>query len=204
MPNQLIISNQPIPFDDAERVSLNALHHASGLGESKEPNKWRSLKSTKELIAELEATEESCGSLIHVVRGGKGGGGTYAHELLAVSYAGWISPKFQLQVNQAFLQSRQAPTAPVLNDSLMVISKDDMIAQQSIIIETQSLLLKMQQEKLQPKAKRSPNTRLTDDEVTLIHRLKSQGLTHQAIADITKRSTSAISFVLRGAKGANA
>jgi len=93
------------------------------------------------------------------------------------------------------------PVAPVLSDSMMVISKDDMIAQQSTIIETQSLLLKMQQEKLQPKPKRAPNTPLTDDEITLIHRLKAQGLTQQAIAELTKRSTSAISFVLRGAKG---
>ncbi|CDH18886.1 conserved hypothetical protein [Xenorhabdus bovienii str. kraussei Quebec] len=29
--------------------------------------------------------------------------GTYAHELIAVSYAGWIRPDFQLDVNQAFI-----------------------------------------------------------------------------------------------------
>ena len=29
--------------------------------------------------------------------------GTFAHELLSISYAGWISPRYQLQVNQVFL-----------------------------------------------------------------------------------------------------
>ncbi|MGT3291634.1 KilA-N domain-containing protein, partial [Yersinia enterocolitica] len=31
--------------------------------------------------------------------------GTFAHELLAIEYAGWISPAFRLQVNQTFLDS---------------------------------------------------------------------------------------------------
>jgi hypothetical protein len=58
---------------------------------------------TKELIAELDSQS----AFLHsdVVNGGNASG-VYAHELLAVSYAGWISPSFQLKVNQAFLDMR--------------------------------------------------------------------------------------------------
>ena len=53
---------------------------------------------------------------LHVVHGGEESG-TYAHELLAVSYAGWISPAFQLRVNQAFIDSRTGTAVlPVAHD----------------------------------------------------------------------------------------
>lgn len=39
-------------------------------------------------------------------------GGTFAHELLAISYAGWISPAFQLPVNQVFMDYRTGKLAP--------------------------------------------------------------------------------------------
>jgi phage antirepressor YoqD-like protein len=107
-----VIAGIEIHTDDKGRFNLNALHRASGLGESKEPNKWLSLKSTKELVAELEATEGSCGSLINVQKGGIKPG-TFAHELLAISFAGWISPRFQLQVNQVFLSYKNGSLAPV-------------------------------------------------------------------------------------------
>lgn len=109
--------------------------------------------------------------------------------------------RWAVKVLKAYRHSE--PVAPVIDDSLMVISKDDMIAQQSTIIEIQHLLLKMQQEKLQPpvKPQRAKNTPVTREEIILFHKLKAQGLSHKAIANITKRSTGTISFSLRGAKG---
>ncbi|TMO02909.1 KilA-N domain-containing protein [Pseudoalteromonas sp. S558] len=117
MNNQLIISNTLIPVDHYNRVNLNALHKASGLGKHKAPNKWLSNVSTKELILELnsdlslgkiEQTPNS-GSALEVNNGGSNRG-TFAHELLAISYAGWISPKFQLEVNRIFLAVKRAST----------------------------------------------------------------------------------------------
>jgi len=109
--------------------------------------------------------------------------------------------RWAVKVLKAYRHSE--PVAPVIDDSLMVISKDAMIAQQSTIIEIQHLLLKMQQEKLQPpvKPQRAKNTPVTREEIILFHKLKAQGLSHKAIANITKRSTGTISFSLRGAKG---
>ncbi|MEI8668850.1 KilA-N domain-containing protein [Pseudoalteromonas sp. B131b] len=127
MTSQLIISNTLIPVDHYNRVNLNALHKASGLGKHKAPNKWLSNVSTKELILELnsdlslgkiEQTPNS-GSALEVNNGGSNRG-TFAHELLAISYAGWISPKFQLEVNRVFLHSKrnepELATLPTLSE----------------------------------------------------------------------------------------
>lgn len=144
MTNQLIISDTLIPVDHYNRVNLNALHKASGVGKSKQPSNWLRLQSSLELINELESQNPNMGfeydhhknnqssdlrtggngrssdmrngvdtkashlRILPVVRilGGKTPG-TFAHELLAISYAGWISPKFQLEVNRVFLQSKR-------------------------------------------------------------------------------------------------
>ena len=39
-------------------------------------------------------------------------GGTFAHELVAVEYAGWISPRFRIKVNQTFIDYRTGQLTP--------------------------------------------------------------------------------------------
>lgn len=117
-----VIVGVSITTDNQGRFNLNALHKASGGEKGKQPSNWLRLDSTQELIQELsrssdlrngqELTEElrrnpALGeNLINVTRGGAMQG-TFAHELLAISYAGWISPKFQLMVNQVFLDYKK-------------------------------------------------------------------------------------------------
>lgn len=97
-----MIAGVEITTDEAGRFNLNALHQASGLGANKAPAQWLRTKQAQELVAEVEKqTVQIC---IVSVEGRNGG--TFAHELLAISYAGWISPAFQLQVNQVFLDYR--------------------------------------------------------------------------------------------------
>ncbi|WP_270830716.1 KilA-N domain-containing protein [Aeromonas sp. QDB03] len=104
-----VIAGVEIATDDAGRFNLNALHRASGLGASKAPAQWLRTKQAQELVAEVEKqTMQIC---IVSIEGRNGG--TFAHELLAISYAGWISPAFQLQVNQVFLDYRTGKLAPV-------------------------------------------------------------------------------------------
>ncbi|SIR40498.1 KilA-N domain-containing protein [Aeromonas sp. RU39B] len=127
--NQLpVIAGVEITTDDAGRFNLNALHKAHlsmnpGLHKnSKQPADWLKLDQTKELIDALFNSEDfhSWGlnqedqhfGLV-VTKVGRYGGGTFAHELLAISYAGWISPAFQLQVNQVFLDFRTGKIVPV-------------------------------------------------------------------------------------------
>ncbi|HAT1528833.1 TPA: KilA-N domain-containing protein [Morganella morganii] len=94
-----IVVGVEIPLDEHGRYNLNALHKASGLGDEKAPTKFMRNKTTKTLLSELE---KQTGQICLVSAEGKNGG-TFAHEIIAVEYAGWIRPDFRIQVNQAFI-----------------------------------------------------------------------------------------------------
>jgi hypothetical protein len=100
----LVIAGVTILQDEHGRYRLNDFHHLSGARANKNPGEWLKNKSTQELISELVSQKGN--SPFDVVTGGNAPG-TYVHELLAVSYAGWISPAFQLKVNQAFIDMRR-------------------------------------------------------------------------------------------------
>ncbi|MEZ8904115.1 KilA-N domain-containing protein [Vibrio sp. 10N.247.310.34] len=123
-PNQMpVIAGIEIRVDDMGRYNLNDLHKASDLGKSKAPNKWLENASTKALVSELDLTP-NLGLATESVRSVKGGinPGTYAHELLAISYAGWVSPRFQLTVNQAFLDSKQVERPELTTTEILEIA----------------------------------------------------------------------------------
>lgn len=133
------IAGVEINTDSEGRYNLNALHKASKLGADKAPAQWLRNKQTKQLIEELEReTMQIC-----IVSEEGRNGGTFAHELLAVSYAGWISPSFQLKVNQAFLDmksGRHGNVAAALNDpdtlrNLLLDNVEKVIALESRVEE---------------------------------------------------------------------
>ncbi|ENQ9595509.1 KilA-N domain-containing protein [Enterobacter hormaechei] len=106
-----VVVGVEIPLDESGRYNLNVLHKASGEGKHKSPGEWLRLKQANELIAALEAkllkknqdgNSRLAQKVVDSVHGGSNPG-TYAHELIAVSYAGWIRADFQLDVNQAFI-----------------------------------------------------------------------------------------------------
>lgn len=101
MSNLPIVAGVTVTTDKEGRFNLNALHKASGLNPSKAPSQWLRTQTTQDLIKEI-TDMQICTSPINTIKGGINQG-TFAHELLAVSYAGWISPAFQLQVNQVFI-----------------------------------------------------------------------------------------------------
>lgn len=114
-----VIAGHEITTDEHGRFSLNAIHRASGEGEHKRPSKWTVTAQAKELIEELESQSPKSGFAAIGSKHGGSSRGTYAHELLAVSYAGWISARFQLQVNQVFLDYRMGRLNRVAeNDSV--------------------------------------------------------------------------------------
>lgn len=101
-----VIAGHEITTDEHGRFNLNAIHRASEAGQTKRPSIWKETKQAQELISELDDQSQNSGlASLESSKGGKSPG-TFAHELLAVSYAGWISPRFQLQVNQVFLDYR--------------------------------------------------------------------------------------------------
>ncbi|CAM3946234.1 DNA-binding protein [Xenorhabdus thuongxuanensis] len=118
-----VVVGVEIPLDEFGRYNLNTLHKASGEGKSKAPNKWLETKQAKELIRQLEAkllktfqtpNSGSAHKVINVINGGMSPG-TFAHELIAVSYAGWIRPDFQLDVNQAFIDFKSGNSGIGIN-----------------------------------------------------------------------------------------
>lgn len=100
-----VIAGVEITTDTQGRFNLNSLHKASGGQDSKRPKTWLDTKQAQELVEELRQNSALGQEVIKVQKGGTTPG-TFAHELLAVSYAGWISPSFQLQVNQTFIDYR--------------------------------------------------------------------------------------------------
>ncbi|HGB4477417.1 TPA: KilA-N domain-containing protein [Salmonella enterica subsp. enterica serovar Chester] len=138
--NLPVVVGVEIPLDEFGRYNLNTLHKVSGEGKHKSPGEWLRRKQAKELIAELEAkllkniqdaNPHLAYKVVNSVHGGSSPG-TYAHELIAISYAGWIRPDFQLDVNQAFIDFRAGKSAPV-NTSLP--NFDDPIAAAEAWIE---------------------------------------------------------------------
>ncbi|MDE1496637.1 KilA-N domain-containing protein [Xenorhabdus bovienii] len=118
-----VVVGVEIPLDEFGRYNLNTLHKASGENENKAPNQWLRTKYAKELIAELDAKLLKNNQTAYLQSGQKvvdinNGGtspGTYAHELIAVSYAGWIRPDFQLDVNQAFIDFKSGNSGIGIN-----------------------------------------------------------------------------------------
>lgn len=115
-----VIAGVEITTDSEGRFNLNALHKASGLGANKAPAQFLRSTTAKDLSEEIEKqTMQICTVTVE----GRNGG-TFADRLLAISYAGWISPKFQLTVNQTFLDYSIGNLAPVseinLNDANQV------------------------------------------------------------------------------------
>ena len=109
-----VIAGVQIVTDHKGRFNLNTLHKASGLGKAKQPANWLRLDSTKALIDEITNSSDLRSLPIERKEGAQGG--TFAHELLAVSYASWISPAFHLKVNQVFIDYRQGKLKPAAMD----------------------------------------------------------------------------------------
>jgi len=97
-----VICDVEITTDEEGRFNLNSLHKASGGRDAKRPKAWLATKQAQEIINELRQNSAFGENVIKVIKGGITAG-TFAHELLAIEYAGWISPTFRLQVNQTFL-----------------------------------------------------------------------------------------------------
>lgn len=152
-----VIAGVEITTDDEGRFNLNALHKASGEGKHKSPSEWLRLKQTNELIAELETNllknnQDGNSRLAHKAVNSVHGGttpGTFAHELLAIEYAGWISPAFRLQVNQTFLDYKTGKLKPAFDP--MEILGDPRFLRSTLLGYSEKLIaLENQVEEMKP------------------------------------------------------
>ena len=139
-----VIAGIEITTDADGRFNLNALHKASGLGKAKQPANWLRLDSTKELINELDQSSDLRTASVDTVVG-SANPGTYAHELLAIAYASWISPSFHLQVNQVFLDYRTGKLQPVQQRDPMEVLNDP-AAMRGILLSYTEKVLQLEEE----------------------------------------------------------
>lgn len=137
------IAGVEITTDNEGRFNLNLLHKAANLGKSKAPAQWLRTQQAKELVSEVE--KETVQICIVSVEGRNGG--TFAHELIAVEYAGWISAAFRIKVNQTFIDYRsgkfQHPVIPQTRLEMLKLAVE---------LEEKNEALKIENNTLKPKA----------------------------------------------------
>lgn len=99
----MIVDSSPIRINHDGMYSLNDLHKvaiaAGKATDSHAPSQFLRNDSVKSFISALESDVQNCTS-VKTSKGGKNQG-TYAVELVAMKYAGWIDPSYEVQVYQA-------------------------------------------------------------------------------------------------------
>jgi hypothetical protein len=118
------IAGVEVATDDESRFNLNALHrayeaHTGAKQPHKAPAQWQRTKQAQEFVSEVERqTMQIC-----IVSNEGRNGGTFAHELAAVEYAGWISPAFRIQVNQTFINYRTGKNTVPMSPAELIIAQ---------------------------------------------------------------------------------
>lgn len=111
MKDLLVIESVQIRQDAHGRYSLNDLHKAAMANgkatESQAPSKFLRTDGVQAFVDALDAENLGDGQKrpsVHSVKGGKTQG-TWAAELVAIRYAAWIEPSFEVRVYRAFRAS---------------------------------------------------------------------------------------------------
>jgi hypothetical protein len=118
------IAGVEVTTDSEGRFNLNAIHrayeaHTSTKQPSKAPAQWQRTKQAQEFVYEVERqTMQIC-----IVSTTGRDGGTFAHELAAVEYAGWMSPAFRIKVNQTFIDYRTGKANTPLSPAELIIAQ---------------------------------------------------------------------------------
>lgn len=96
-------------------VCLDDIWQAAKASPGREPRRWRDIGATKRLEEELQkkiatAALKAKTSIIPVcyAKRGRGNGGTFAHPILAAAYAGYLSPKLEIEIREIWLRYRKA------------------------------------------------------------------------------------------------
>lgn len=98
MSSKLIIAEQEITINKGGLYCLNDLHKAA-MANGRATDSHRPSNFIKSQAGFIDAVEATGVASVVTVKGGKSG--TYAAELVAMKYAGWIDPSYEVQVYQA-------------------------------------------------------------------------------------------------------
>ena len=108
----VIVNGVSVRVDEKGRYSLNDLHAAAVLKgeatESQKPGKFIRSASVKRFVQALAGKGQKCpledNPALRVIRGGDEPG-VWAAELLAIRYAAWIKPEFEIRVYETFREA---------------------------------------------------------------------------------------------------
>ncbi|HCC5759642.1 TPA: KilA-N domain-containing protein [Citrobacter koseri] len=113
MTNQTVnVYGVSVRVDSAGRYNLNDLHAAAVANgeatESQRPNKFIRSAAVKRFVSALDSRGQKCrleeNQSLSIVNGGVNQG-VWAAELLAIRYAAWIEPEFEIQVYETFREA---------------------------------------------------------------------------------------------------
>lgn len=104
--------------DEFGRWNLNDIWSLAKAPVSKLPKHWRSSASAKRLIPELQKKVTNSylkanrpNIPVIYAKPGRGNDGTYAHPILAAAYAGYLSPKLEIETREIWLRYRAGDAA---------------------------------------------------------------------------------------------
>lgn len=126
----IVIRGSRISEDEHGHIKLDDVWAAAKAKPSKVPARWRDTSGAKALIAELQKKIVISGlkgnlpniPVIYALRG-RGKAGTYANPILAAAYAGYLSPKLELEVLEVWLRYRAGD--PLLADEVLERASDE-------------------------------------------------------------------------------
>jgi hypothetical protein len=114
----LVLRGTNIREDVNGWVCLDDIWRAAKSTPGREPRRWRDVAATRRLEEELQkkiavtALKEDKPLIpVAYAKRGRGNAGTFAHPILAAAYAGYLSPKLEIEVREVWLRYRQGDAA---------------------------------------------------------------------------------------------
>lgn len=130
-PTDIVIRGARIREDENGHWNLNDIWTLAHSPASKAPKFWKRNKAIIRLIDELQKKVTSThllkgGEIVPVIYAerGRGNAGTFAHPILAASYAGYLSEKLEIEIREVWLRYR-AGDAALADEILQRASPED-------------------------------------------------------------------------------
>ncbi len=127
--DEFSLRGKKIRVDADGFVSLNDIHRAAGFRANNRPVDWQRLDSTKSLILAtynriVGKSHQSKFRTSDVYKAQSGAnGGTWAHPILAASYAGYLKPELEVEMREVWLRFKAAD--PTLADEVLQRATDE-------------------------------------------------------------------------------
>ncbi len=124
MPELIRLRGHLVEEDENGRWNLNDIWLLAKGKSSQEPKHWREIGAVKKLTKELQKKvtasylkENKPNIPVIYAKSGRGNSGTFAHPILAAAYAGYLSPKLEIETREVWLRFRSGD--PTLADEIL-------------------------------------------------------------------------------------